>query len=85
MENFETIMKRIDLKEIEHNTKIGDVCGQIEANINEDSIFYYDGEPIGFYIKDISKYSEKASKLAALANQELRSITIQYYFRKCTA
>tara|TARA_B110000459_G_scaffold192287_1_gene229294 strand:- start:27 stop:809 length:783 start_codon:yes stop_codon:yes gene_type:complete len=66
-------MKRIDLKEIQHNTKIGDVCGEIEANINEDSIFYFDGEPIGFYIKDISKYSQKASKLAALANQELRS------------
>ena len=66
-------MKRIDLKEIEHNTQIGDVCGEIEANITEDSIFYYDGEPIGFYINDISKYSKKASKLAALANQELRS------------
>ncbi len=66
-------MKHIELKQIEHNTKIGDVCGHIEPNITEDTLFLYDGEPIGFYIKDISKYSQKASKLAALANQELRS------------
>jgi len=66
-------MKRIDLVQIKHDTKIGDVCGDIEPNVTEDSIFYYDDEPIGFYIKDISKYSEKASKLAALANKELRS------------
>lgn len=66
-------MKRVDLIQLEHATKIGDVCGHINPNITEDSIFYADGEPIGFYIKDISNYSEKASKLAALANQELRS------------
>lgn len=66
-------MKTIDLIQLEHQTKIGDVCGHIEPNITEDVIFYADGEPIGFYIKDISKYSEKASKLAALANKELRS------------
>lgn len=66
-------MKQIELKEIEHNTKIGDVCGHIEPNVTEDTLFLHNGEPIGFYIKDISKYSEKASKLAALANQELRS------------
>jgi len=66
-------MNKIELKQIQHNTKIGDVCGHINPNITEDTIFYENGEPIGFYIKDISKYSEKASKLAALANQELRS------------
>jgi hypothetical protein len=66
-------MKHIELKQIEHNTKIGDVCGHIEPNITEDTLFLHNGEPIGFYIKDISKYSQKASKLAALANQELRS------------
>lgn len=66
-------MNKIDLIQLEHQTKIGDVCGHIEPNVTEDSIFYADGEPIGFYIKDISKYSEKASKLAALANKELRS------------
>lgn len=66
-------MNRIDLTQVEHSTKIGDVCGHIKPNITEDVIFYADGEPVGFYIKDISKHSEKASKLAALANQELRS------------
>jgi len=67
------VMKRIDLKVVSHNVKIGDNCGHIEPNITEDCIFYENGEPIGFYIKDISKYSEKAAKLANLADKELRS------------
>jgi hypothetical protein len=66
-------MKRIDLIKLEHNVKIGDVCGDIEPNITEDCIFYDNGVPIGFYIKDLSKHSVKASKLAELANIELRS------------
>jgi hypothetical protein len=66
-------MKRIDLIKIQHSVQIGDTCGDINPNITEDSIFYLDDEPIGFYIKDISKYSEKAFKLADLANTELRS------------
>ena len=66
-------MKRIDLKQVQHQTKIGDVCGHINPNVTEDSIFFYEDVPIGFYIKDISLHSDKASKLAALANKELRS------------
>lgn len=66
-------MKRVDLVKLEHNVKIGDVCGDIEPNITEDCIFYDNGVPIGFYIKDLSKHSVKASKLAELANIELRS------------
>lgn len=66
-------MKRIDLQLQKHDVKIGDTCGHIEPNITEDCIFYEDGIPIGFYIKDISKYSEKAAKLADLADKELRS------------
>ena len=66
-------MKRIDLTLQKHDVKIGDTCGTIEPNITEDCIFYDNGEPIGFYIKDISKYSEKAAKLANLADKELRS------------
>jgi hypothetical protein len=66
-------MKRIDLVQQNHNVQIGDICGVIEPNIIEDSIFYFDNEPIGFYIRNISMYSEKAGKLASLANYELRS------------
>lgn len=64
------IMKRIDLKQLEHTVKIGDNCPYIEPNVTEDAIFYYDGEPIGFYLK---KMPEKMCKLADLANSELRS------------
>ena len=66
-------MKRIDLIQQQHNVQIGDVCGHINPNIIEDSIFYFNNEPIGFYIKDIYKHSEKLGKLADLANAELRS------------
>ena len=63
-------MKRIDLIKVEHNVKIGDKCEYIEPNVTEDSIFYADGEPIGFYL---TKMPDKMCKLADLANKELRS------------
>ena len=63
-------MKKINLTQIQHNIKIGDLCEYKEANVIEDSIFYNDGEPIGFYL---TKLPDKAAKLADLANYELRS------------
>jgi hypothetical protein len=66
-------MKRIDLQLVNHSVKIGDVCGNIAPNITEDSMFYENGEPIGFYIRDLSKFSLKAAQLATIANKELRS------------
>jgi len=63
-------MKRVDLIKVEHNVKIGDKCEYIEPNIIEDSIFYADGEAIGFYI---TKMPEKMCKLAYLSNKELRT------------
>jgi hypothetical protein len=66
-------MKQIELIKIPHNVKVGDICGDIKPNITEDTLFLEKGEPIGFYIKDISKYSEKAYKLADLSNKEFLS------------
>jgi len=63
-------MKRIDLTPVEHSRKIGESCEYIEANIIEDSIFYVDNEPIGFYL---TKMPEKMCKLADLANAEFQS------------
>ena len=63
-------MKRIDLIKVDHNRKIGGLCEYIEPNILEDSIFFADGEPIGFYL---TKMPEKMCKLADLANAEFRS------------
>ena len=63
-------MKRIDLVKIEHSVKIGDLCENKEPNVTEDSIFYVDGEPVGFYM---TKMPEKMCKLADLANAEFRS------------
>jgi hypothetical protein len=63
-------MKRIDLIKVEHSRKIGEVCEYIEPNVTEDSIFYADGEPIGFYM---TKMPDKMCKLADLADAEFRS------------
>lgn len=63
-------MKTIELKEISHNVKIGDTCDDIEPNIKEDTIFCVDGEPIGFYIKEISG---KLKQYIEVANAELLS------------
>ena len=66
-------MKKIDLIEIPHETKIGDVCGHIEPNVTEDSIFYLNGEAIGFYLRNIKEHSEKLYQFVEIANTELRS------------
>lgn len=66
-------MKTIQLIKRPHEVQIGDVCGHLEPNVKDDALFEADGEVIGFYIKDISFFSPKASKLADLANAELRS------------
>lgn len=63
-------MKRVELTQVQHSIKIGDTCKFKTPNIIEDSIFYSDGNPVGFYL---TKLPEKAAKLADLANHELRS------------
>jgi hypothetical protein len=66
-------MKIVNLIHVEHNRKIGDVCEYIEPNIKEDSLFVIENEVIGFYIRDISKHSQKLSQLISIANNELLS------------
>lgn len=63
-------MKRIDLHQTEHLVKIGDQCPAFEPNVTDDCIFYADGEPIGFFIRQMP---EKMCKLADLADKEFRS------------
>jgi hypothetical protein len=63
-------MKRLDLVKVEHNVQIGDICGHIQPNVTEDSIFYDNGIPIGFYIK---KISGKLLQYIEIANNELLS------------
>ena len=63
-------MNRIELTQLEHNVKIGDVCGDIPPNVTEDTIFCVDGEPIGFYMKEITG---KLRQYIDIANAELLS------------
>lgn len=66
-------MKTIKLHKQEHNVKIGKDCPYYEPNITEDCMLELDGEVIGFYIKDVSKYSIKLSQLISISNKEFRS------------
>jgi len=66
-------MEIIKLKKVEHNIKIGNKCEYIEPNVKEDCLLESDGEIIGFYIKDVTKYSKKLGALIAIANKEFRS------------
>lgn len=63
-------MKHVELIKIPHNVKIGDVCGDIEPNVIEDTIFFADGAPVGFYIKELTG---RIKQLADVANAELLS------------
>jgi hypothetical protein len=63
-------MKKIELKPIKHDFKIGETCKFIEPNVNEDAIFYSDGIAIGFYV---SKIDGRFKELIEIANKELLS------------
>ena len=65
-------MKTIKLQQVEHNIKIGKDCPYYEPNIKEDCLLELDGEIVGFYIKDVAKYSERLSLLLAVADKEFR-------------
>lgn len=63
-------MKRIDLVQVEHDVKVGQDCPMIEPNIKEDCIFYADGKPVGFFMRQIKG---KLKDFIEIANKELRS------------
>lgn len=63
-------MKQVELVQLEHNVKIGDKCGNIQPNVTEDCIFTYEGQPVGFFLRQLTP---KGKKLAEVANAELRS------------
>ena len=66
-------MKTIKLQQVEHNIKMVKECTYYEPNIKEDCFLEVDGEVIGFYINNVSKYSERLTKLISVANKEFRS------------
>ena len=66
-------MKTIKLQKVEHDVKIGKDCPYYKPNITEDCLLEVDGDIIGFYIKDVSKYSTKLSQLISISNKEFKS------------
>jgi hypothetical protein len=63
-------MKQINLKLVEHQTKIGDKCPTIEPNVTEDALFIDNGEVVGFYVKQIP---DSLKQYIEIANAELLS------------
>jgi hypothetical protein len=63
-------MNHVELKQVNHSVKIGDVCGDIEPNVTEDTIFLSDGKVVGFYIKEMTG---RIKQLADVANAEFLS------------
>lgn len=66
-------MKQLELESREHDFKIGEHCAPIQPNVTEDTLLLENGKPIGFYIRDIGQYSQKAAQLANIADFELRT------------
>jgi len=66
-------MKTLKLNQVEHTKKIGKDCPYYEPNVKEDCLLEVDGEIIGFYINDVSKYNERLKLLIDVANKEFRS------------
>jgi hypothetical protein len=63
-------MNYVELKQLKHSIKIGDVCGDIEPNVTEDTIFLSDDKIVGFYIKEMTG---RVKQLADVANAEFLS------------
>jgi len=63
-------MKTIELVQVQHSVKIGDICGDIEPNVTEDTLFMFEGKPVGFYIKEIEG---RLKDYVNIANAELLS------------
>ena len=66
-------METIKLKQLENNVKVGKDCPYYQPNIKEDCFLEVDNQIIGFYIKDVSKFSKKLSQLISICNKEFKS------------
>ncbi len=63
-------MQRIELVEVEHSIKVGQECEYKEPNILEDCIFMHEGEPVGFFMNQITG---KLKQFIEIANNEFIS------------
>ena len=63
-------MKNIEIKQIQHDIKIGDECGNIKPNITDDCILIENGQKVGFFLRQMP---ENMCKIADLCDYELRS------------
>lgn len=63
-------MRKLELQRIPHSINRNDHAPDIEPNVTEDSLFVVDGNPIGFYIRQVPA---DLINVLEFANSELRS------------
>lgn len=61
-------IKNLEIKK--HNIKLGQECEYHEPNITKNTLFIFEGKPVGFYLQ---KLEGKIAKLLEIANTELLS------------
>lgn len=66
-------MQKVNLSSVEHNVRVGDICGSIEPNVTVDSLFMEGDVPIGFYLRNIGEHSPILNKMIEVANAEFNS------------
>lgn len=69
----ESGLKKLQMRKVEHDRKIGSRCEYIEPNVTE-SCYLYDGDDlVGVYITDVDKLYPKLSEVMSIANNEFLS------------
>ena len=63
-------MNRIQLQQVEHSFKVGDIPPEKNPTLFEDSLFFDGEEPVGFYL---SKLPDRLEQLVNIADAELNS------------
>ena len=63
-------MEHLTLSLIDNSTRVGKRCGEMEANVIEDTLFVEDGVPAGFYLKNVNG---RLRQLLEVANNEFIS------------
>lgn len=66
-------MIEMEMISVDHDVKLGDDCGNKKANVTEDTLFLFEGNLVGFYIK---KIEGKLKELLTIANKEFRSSNV---------
>jgi hypothetical protein len=67
------MLSELHLQRKDVQVRIGDMCQAKKPNVTSDCLLIDNGEIIGFYLHDLSLYSDRIGNLLNIANTEFRS------------